>query len=721
MNPSNNDEPRPQLSPLKRAFLALEDAQVRLAEAQAAGREPIAVIGMACRFPGAPNLAAFWDLLHCGRDAMQCVPAERFDIDAYFDPNPGVPGKIAVREAGFIGNVDQFDAALFGISPREANGMDPQQRLLLEISWAALEHAGLAPDRLTNSATGVYFGLCSSDYNYVQLHAQDSALIDAHYASGVAHSMASGRISYLLGLQGPSVTIDTACSSSLVAVHLACQALRSGDCRMALAGGANIMLSPDLFVAFSQSRMLAPDGRCKTFDAAADGFARGEGAGVLALKRLTDARADGDRILAVLRGSAVNQDGPSGGLTAPNGPAQEAVIRMAIDRAGVAPEDIGYIECHGTGTQLGDPIEVRALGNVFGQGRQPTQPLQIASVKTNIGHIEAAAGIAELIKVVLALQHRELPAHLHFKTPSPHISWADLPITVPTQLKPWDPIGGRRIAGVSAFGFSGTNAHLVIEEAPEEAGPAETRRARLLALSARDADALAEIVRLFAARLQGSPDLALQDVVRTANRGRAQFSHRATILARTTKEAAEALHGLASGQPVKGVLQSHVMRRDPPRIAFLFTGQGSQYQAMAKELYENCPAFREALDCCNTLLRPHLGGSLTDVLFSNVAGLLDRTENTQPALFAVEYALAEVWRSWGLSPNVVIGHSVGEYVAATVAGVLDLPDALRLIAARGRLHADSASRWRHGGRVRPRGRRCGSHSEKRAGNLHRRC
>ena len=398
------------LSPLKRAFIALEEARAQLKAAQGAAREPIAVIGFGCRVPGnGDDPASLWRLLRDGIDAIGPVPAERWDVEAFYHADPEHTGTIATRAGGFLRDVDGFDPAFFGITRREARGMDPQQRLFLEVCWEALEHAGQPPDRLDRSATGVYVGVCGSDYAYMQLDTRDRALLDAHFASGIAHSVASGRLSYLLGLQGPSLTIDTACSSSLVAVHLACQALRTGDCRMALAGGVNLILSPDLYVALSHSRMLSPDGRCRTFDAAADGFARGEGSAVVVLKRLSDAEADGDRVLAVIRGSAVNQDGASSGLTAPSGPAQEAVIREALARAAIAPRLVSYIEAHGTGTQLGDPLELRALGAVFAEDRPADRPLLVGSVKTNVGHLEAAAGVTGLIKIVLALQQRRDP------------------------------------------------------------------------------------------------------------------------------------------------------------------------------------------------------------------------------------------------------------------------------------------------------------------------
>jgi acyl transferase domain-containing protein/NADPH:quinone reductase-like Zn-dependent oxidoreductase/acyl carrier protein len=677
------------LSPLKRAFIALEEAQSRLAATQAAAREPIAIIGMGCRVPGGADTPdAFWRLLRDGVDAIDVVPADRWDIDALYDPNPDVPGRIGTRYGGFVRDIDRFDPVFFGIAPREAQGMDPQQRVLLEVAWEALEHAGQAPDRLERSITGVYVGVTGSDYTYLQVKAQDDTLLDSHFASGIAHSVVSGRVSYLLGLQGPSLTIDTACSSSLVAVHLACQALRAGECQMALAGGVNAILSPDLYIAFTHSRMLAPDGRCKTFDAAADGFARAEGCGVIVLKRLSDARAAGDRILAVIRGSAVNQDGPSSGLTAPNGPAQEALMREALTRAGLRPADVSYIEAHGTGTQLGDPLEVHALGAVFGD-RDPKRPLSIGSVKTNLGHLESAAGIAGIIKTVLALQHRTIPAHLHFNTPSPHIQWADYPLRVPTSAEAWEPIGGRRIAGVSAFGFSGTNAHVVLEEAPEPppATSAPDRPVYPLVISARDEHALASLASRYAAALDGYSQSDVASFCHTANVGRARFAHRATVVAGTPADLRAGLNAVAEGRTAANVRTAFVARRDPPRIAFLFTGQGAQYAGMARGLYEQAPVFRAALDRCADLLQPHLTRPLLDVMFPVGQGdtSLNETQYTQPALFAVEYALAELWRSCGVIPNVVLGHSVGEYVAACVAGVMNLEDSLRLIARRGAL------------------------------------
>jgi acyl transferase domain-containing protein/SAM-dependent methyltransferase len=683
-------EAAPNLTPLQRAFLALEQTRAQLRAAQDAAREPIAIIGLGCRMPGGVDSpAAFWRLLEAGVDAVREVPADRWDRDALFDANPDAVGRITTRSGGFLDRVDAFDPAVFGISPREAASMDPQQRVLLEVAWETLEHAGIAPDSLEGSATGVYVGVTASDYAYLQLASEDRALLDAHFTSGIAHSMHSGRLSYLLGLQGPSITIDTACSSSLVAVHLACAALRTRDCRMALAGGVNLILSPDLTVALSRARMLAPDGRCKTFSAAADGFARGEGCAMIALKRLSDARQDGDRILAVIRGSSVNQDGASSSLTAPNGPAQEAVLRDALARAGVAARDVSYVEAHGTGTELGDPIEVRALASVFGDDRDAAHPLAIGSVKTNLGHLEAAAGVAGVLKVVLALQARTIPKHLHFEAPSPHIPWADLPVVVPTAATPWPPLNGKRIAGVSAFGFSGTNAHVVIEEAPDVAaagsGDAGRPGAWLLPLSAADEGALRDGARRLADALVDAGDDRLADVCFTEAVGRSQLSHRAVVAARTMRELRARLVAFADTGESDGVRVARLPRIDPARAVFLFTGQGAQYAGMTRGLYETVPVFRDALDRCAAALAPHLPVPLLELLWGSEQHRLDQTQFTQPALVAIEWSLAELWRHWGVEPSAVLGHSVGEYVGACLAGVMPLEDMLALVAARGRL------------------------------------
>ena len=496
-----------KLTGMSRERLALmaRELHSRLAESEDRHHEPIAVIGLSCRFPGAPSPAAFWQLLQRGDDAITEIPGERWNKAEFFDPNPDTPGKMYVWQGGFIEDVDQFDPQFFGIAPREAVSMDPQQRLMLEVVWEALENSGQAPSRLVGSETGVYIGISTNDY--MQLGAGGGAVeeIDAYTGTGAAASIAAGRLSYILGLFGPNFPVDTACSSSLVALHLACQNLRSGDCRTAIVGGVNLILAPQTSVYFCKVRALSPDGRCKTFDAAADGYVRSEGCGVVVLKRLSEAQADGDRILAVIRGSAVNHDGRSSGLTVPNGASQEALLRRALANAQLTPADVSYVEAHGTGTPLGDPIEIQALGAALGQGHSAQNPLLVGSVKTNIGHLEAAAGVAGLIKVILALQHRQIPAHLHFQQPNPYIAWNELPLEIPGELRDWQPVNGKRVAGVSSFGFSGTNAHVVLEEAPTETVRAAQyeRPLHLLCLSAKSEAALKQLASQGGAKAEG--------------------------------------------------------------------------------------------------------------------------------------------------------------------------------------------------------------------------
>jgi myxalamid-type polyketide synthase MxaB len=653
--------------------------------------EPIAVVGMGCRFPGgADSPDAFWRLLRDGVDAITEVPADRWDVDAFYDADPEKPGKTYSRWGGFLGPVDRFDAGFFGVAPREAQAMDPQQRLLLEVAWEALEDAGLAPDKLAGQPGGIYVGASVTDYLRLLDATADPAQVDAYTATGNSFSVLAGRLSYFLGLHGPSLVVDTACSSSLVAVHLACQALHRGECRLALAGGVNLILSPMVTLSFSRARMLSPDGRCKTFDASADGFVRGEGCGLVVLKRLSDAVADGDRVLALVRGSAVNQDGRSNGLTAPNALAQEAVVRSALARSGVAPEEVGYVEAHGTGTSLGDPIEVAALGAVLAANRPADRPLLVGSVKTNVGHLEAAAGIAGLMKAILAVRHGEIPPHLHLRERSPYIPWERLPVDIPTKATPWPASGhGRQIAGVSSFGFSGTNAHVLVEAAPvlPATAAANDRPLHLLSLSARSEPALRELARRHTEYLQAHPDLAAADFCHTANVGRNHFLHRAALIGSNAAELREALAAFAAGGKPSGLVEGQVNAAARPKVAFLFSGQGSQYAGMGRRLYETQPTFRCALDRCAEVLREHLPRPLLEVLdpTDGAESLLDQTAYTQPALFALEWALAELWRSWGIEPEAVLGHSVGEYVAACVAGVFSLEDGLRLIAARGRL------------------------------------
>jgi acyl transferase domain-containing protein len=689
---SRPENPVDQSSALLRAYLAIEELEARLDAAERAHREPIAIVGMGCRFPGGVTRPdAFWRLLRDGVDTVGPIPPDRWDVEAYYDPHPEAPGKMYTRHGAFLDDVFGFDPQFFGISPREAVAIDPQQRLILETGWEALEDAGLAPDRLAGSSTGVYVGLMTNDYLRVQDPVSDPVGIDAYTSTGTDFSFPAGRLSYVLGLQGPSVVVSTACSSSLVTVHLACQALRAGECDLALAGGVSLMLSPDATIALSRIRAISPDGRSKSFDASADGYGRGEGGGMVVLKRLADARASGDRILALVRGSAINHDGPSGGLTVPNGLAQEALLRSALANAGVTPADIGYVEAHGTGTALGDPIEVRALAAVLGTGRPAERPLAVGSVKTNIGHLESAAGIAGLIKAVLCLRHREIPPHLHLERPNPLIPWSEIPLRVPTEPTPWLAAEGPRLAGVSAFGLSGINAHVVLEEAPaeaEEAPRAPGRPLSLLALSAKSEAALREMAESYADHLAAHPSAPLGDFCFSANAGRAHFAHRLALVAASPGQVREQLAAFAAGGAAPGLLTHRVEaggRR--PKIAFLFTGQGSQYTGMGRQLFDTQPTFRRTLERCDELLRPHLERPLLSVIYPEPGSplLLDETAYTQPALFALQIALTELWRSWGIEASAVLGHSVGELAAACVAGALSLEDGLRLAARRGAL------------------------------------
>jgi acyl transferase domain-containing protein/NADPH:quinone reductase-like Zn-dependent oxidoreductase len=673
---------------LQESLAAIERLQARLDASERARHEPIAILGAGCRYPGGVETPAdLWRLLHGGVDAVSEVPAERWDADAYYDPDPKAPGKMITRRGGFLGPVDGFDAPFFGISPREAATMDPQQRLLLETATEALESAGLATDRLIGSATGVFVGITTSDYGQL-LRLGGPEHSDVYSATGSALNAAAGRISFTYGFQGPCMAVDTACSSSLVAVHLACQSLRAGESDLALAGGVNVVLSPDAMVLFSKWGMMAPDGACKTFDAAADGFVRAEGCAMIALKRLADAQAAGDPILAVIRGSAVNSDGRSSGLTVPNGPAQQAVLRKALANAALAPGDIDYIEAHGTGTPLGDPIEIEALGAVMGDGHSAERPLLVGSIKTNLGHTEAASGAAGLLKVVMALRHECIPPHLHFTTPNPRIPWADLPMRVPTSATAW-PRGSRiRRAGVSSFGFSGTNAHVIVEEAP--ASPPMTssdNEPRLIVLSARGDAALRAAALRQADYLASHSDVPLGDVAATLAAGRVHLEKRAACVADTTADAESALRSFAQGEIPPGLVCGAARLGERPKIAFLFTGQGSQYAGMGRQLYETEPVFRAALDRCAAILSQHLQRPLLEVLFPapGVSAPLGETAYTQPALFALEYSLCELWRSWGITPSIVVGHSVGEYVAACIAGVFTLEDGLTLVATRGKL------------------------------------
>lgn len=678
------------MSATKRALLALKQSQEKLNAWERTKYEPIAIIGIGCRFPGGiENAKEFGQLLADGKDAIGPVPADRWDVDAYYHPEPGTPGKMYSREGGFLGALDRFDPRFFNISPVEAKSMDPQQRLLLEVAWEAFEHGGQAPQRLFGSQTGVFVGMSNFDFA-TQMNKQiATADIGSYFGTGSALSVAAGRLSYVFGLTGPSMVVDTACSSSLVSTDLACKSLRSGDCNLAIAAGVNLIFSPETSVNFSKTGMLSVDSRCKTFSATANGYVRSEGCGVLLLKRLSDAIADGDRILAQVVGTAVNQDGPSGGLTVPNGVSQEQVIRKALANARVEPGTIDYIETHGTGTSLGDPIEIEALGRIFAGDRPANQPLVIGSVKTNIGHGEGAAGIAGIIKVVQAMANESFPKHLHLEKPNPHIPWDQLPLRIPLEETPWPRSERPRLAGVSSFGFSGTNAHVIIQEGPraEKHESPWQRPLHLLALSARNQAALKAVAERYHDHLETLEPQDLGDLCFTANVGRSHFRHRLCTFGQTPQQLRDALKTWLADEPSDVVFSGELKRQERvPKPVFLFTGQGSQYVGMGRDLFESEPTFRKTLQQCADILDPLLDRPLLEVLFSETdSETINQTAYAQPALFALEYALAQMFMAWGLRPGALLGHSVGELTAACIAGVFSLEEGLKLIAKRGQL------------------------------------
>jgi acyl transferase domain-containing protein/NAD(P)-dependent dehydrogenase (short-subunit alcohol dehydrogenase family)/acyl carrier protein len=664
------------------------ETPARVASPGGHAAEPVAVVGIGCRFPGgADSPEQFWQLLRAGVDATCEVPRDRWDVEAYYDSADGAQGKMYARRGGFLRSVDGFDPYFFGISPREAASMDPQQRLLLEVGWEALEHAGIPPRSLEGSPVGVFVGVLSNDYLQAHQKVARPESFDTYTMTGTLTSALAGRLSFVLKVRGPSVALDTACSSSLVAVHLACQSLRLGESRVALAGGVNVILTPELSVSLSQARAISPDGRCKTFDASADGYARGEGCGVVVLKRLSDAIADGDEIHAVIRGSAINHDGASSGFTVPSAQAQKEVIRQALASAGIAPAEVGYVEAHGTGTRLGDPIEVQALADVLGEGRGGNAPLLVGSVKTNIGHLESAAGIAGLIKAVLALRHGEIPRHLNLHTPNPLIPWSELPLEVPLEPRAWDRPPHERVAGVSSFGMSGMNAHLVLQGYQPAERPSDERPTpsvpRLLLLSGRTEPALRALAQGVAAWLEGHPTLVPADLCWTLNAGRSHHAHRFAVVGGDCQELASRLRAFARGDEPPGAAAGVVQARRSEGPPLVLPGTAAD-PSRVLELYRLHPRFRGHLDEADRLIS-ELWGRESGVLLSFLEGAKEGTppELALLAAFAAEYALGRLWASWGVGASELWGRGVGMCAAACLSGSLSLKDALRVVAALG--------------------------------------
>ncbi|MFG1278853.1 type I polyketide synthase [Xanthobacter autotrophicus] len=680
----------------ERALRAIRDLRAKVDVLERRQGEPVAIVGMGCRFPGAADLSGFWDLLVRGADPLGPVPQDRWNIDSLYNPDPQARGKTVSREGGYLPNLDRFDADFFGITPREAPFIDPRQRLVLETAWEALEDAGIPADRLAGSLTSVVVGTLTNDYN--QLITADDRWVSAATGTGTSNSIIANRLSYVLDLHGPSLTVDTACSGSLLALHLACQTLRNGEATVALCGGVAVNLVPAPDICFSRMGALSPRGRCHTFDAASDGMARSEGAGMVVLKLLSQAEADGDRIYALIRASAVNHDGRSNGIAAPNGQAQERLLREAYGKAGIAPGRVQYVEAHGTGTIVGDRIELQALAKVLGTDRAPGHGCAVGSVKSNIGHTESAAGIAGIMKTALALKHRLLPGNLHFETPHPALSEAPFALEVRTAAGPFPAPGEPIVAGVSAFSFGGANVHVILEEAPAAIAPAavaspavsvpaEDAPAYVLPLSAKSPDALAALARSYVAFLRAPDAPGLTDICATAALRRTPHAFRLAVAGTSREEMAARLEAHLAGEDARHVATGAVPDGEAGMpLAFIFSGQGSHWLGMGRDLYATAPAFRAVIDRLDELVRAEAGWSLIDEL--NAApedSRLDDIDVVQPVLFAMQAGLVALWRELGVVPNVVLGQSMGEIPAAFAAGILSLEDAARVILARSRL------------------------------------
>ncbi len=639
-------------------------------------KAPIAVIGMACRFPGGCDTPeSFWTMLKEGGDAISEIPKQRWKSDHFFDSNPDTPGKMYTNKASFLQeDVRKFDTGFFEISPREASEMDPQQRLLLEVGWEAMERSGQMNEHLKGSSTGVFIGITGSDYGMLP---RDPESISPYSATGSISNIAAGRISHFMGLNGPSISVDTACSSSLVGINLACESLRRNECGVALTGGVGMLLSPYTFVALSKIKALSADGKCKTFDKLGNGYGRGEGCGMVVLKKLSSAQKDGDNILAVINGSAVNQDGPSSGLTVPNGLAQKELYLTALKNSGIEPNDISYIEAHGTGTSLGDPIEVRGISEIYGKGRSEDNPLMIGAVKANIGHLEAAAGIAGLIKTILCLQHETVPPQIHLNELNPQIDLKKIPGIIPEGLMPWRQNGVPRIAGISSFGFSGTNAHLIVSGAPvhKETTALVDRPKHILCLSAKNEAALKELAKRYIDHIEVNQEQQIADICCTANAGRVHFSERVAFIAENSSKLVDQLNDfILDNAKTDMVFTGKIGETTPPKIAFLFSGQLGESNEKVKRLYETQPVFKKSLDECNRLFLKYPGYSETDILEGR------QNLKKEARLFSVEYSLAQMWMSWGVKPSAVSGEKTGGFVAACIAGIMPLDISIEFVA-----------------------------------------
>jgi acyl transferase domain-containing protein/surfactin synthase thioesterase subunit len=671
---------------LKKSLIAIKKLKLEVERLNRQQNEPIAIIGIGCRLPGDSDTPEkFWDLLQNGKSAVKEVPPERWNIDDYYDPEPGKPGKINTKNAGFMDDIDKFDNLFFGISHREALFMDPVHRLLLEVSYEAIENAGIDTSEMSNTLTSMFVGFGEpSEYGARHILSGNASNIDQYSLTGHMFTAATGRVSYLLGLNGPSVGLGTGCSSSLVSIHMACTSLRTGESDMSLAGGVSLIINPSTFVALSSMNALSEEGICRTFDASANGYGRGEGVGILLLKRYSDAVRDKDQIWGVIRGSAINQDGASNGFTAPNGAAQEVVIRAALKNAGLKPEDIDYVEAHGTGTKIGDPIELEALNNAYARHKDKNHPLYVGSVKTNFGHTEGAAGVTGVIKTILALKNKVIPPHLNFKDPNPYLDWEDMNISVPTSLIPWEK--DVRRAGVSAFGVSGTNAHVILEEAlPEESALNERKYqsnvgSDLLVFSAKSKQALHEYTKKYSSFLKemmAQGNTTLSEICANAALRKNHMPYKYAISADSFDMMLEKL-GAANELGIDEI-ENQVERK---KVAFVFPGQGSQWVGMGRDMMQKDADFRKDIETFETIFAEFVDWSLTDILNGENEALFNEIDVIQPTLFAIEVAIARKWERLGIKPDGVIGHSMGEIAAACVAGILTMEDASRIICSR---------------------------------------